>query len=540
MSQQARILAIDDTPVNLKTLVAALSAEYELQIATSGQEGLAYASASPPDLILLDVMMPEMDGYEVCRRLKADAATRDIPVIFITALVEDGSEVQGLELGAVDYLTKPINVPIAKRRIHNQLERELLRKEIETHRNQLEDLVQARTLDLSIAKEAAESANRLKAAILANISHEFRTPMNGILGMVGMAKRRAEDPRIVDYLGKAEKAANQLLVTLTSFLDLALAESRQLALEKSPFRVADIVHGAIAHNAAELKGKALTLEFRDSTQDFPQTGKLIGDPRRIQQVLNELIGNAIKFSEKGRISVSTQVGNDPCGKLWFSFQISDEGIGIPAEWHRKIFEPFTQGDASSTRSHGGSGIGLALCNQLVRRMGGEIAVDSEPGLGATFTVRIPVELDDSMVPEHLDAPRRLPEAGRNFQILVAEDEPTNQILIKTVLDQTGLNISLAGDGEEAVRLASTQAFDLILMDLMMPRLSGIEAGRIIRLLPGYQHTPMLAVTARAFEHDREECLSAGFNDHLPKPVSPQQLLDTVMKCLAVAQAKGNA
>ena len=240
MSHKPAVLAIDDTPVNLKTLGAALMADYDLQIATSGAEGLAHAAASRPDLILLDIMMPEMDGYEVCRRLKADDRLKNIPVVFITAMAESDTEVAGLELGAADYLIKPINVPIARLRIQNLLEREALRKEVEQQRDLLEEQVKARTLSLSIAKEAAEVANKLKSTILANISHEFRTPMNGILGMVGLARRRTEDAKTLDYLGKAEQSAQRLLTILTKLLDLALSASHSLTLERHVFQVTDV------------------------------------------------------------------------------------------------------------------------------------------------------------------------------------------------------------------------------------------------------------------------------------------------------------
>ena len=206
-----RILAIDDTPTNLLTLGAALEADFDLQIATSGAMGLAMATKAPPDLILLDVMMPEMDGYETCRRIMASPALRTIPVIFITALARIETESAGLTLGAADYITKPINVEITRQRIRNLLEREQLRKEVELHRDHLEELVQARTLALSVAKEAAEAANRAKSCFLANMNHELRTPLTGMMGMSELALRRATDPRQKDQLTKAVLCSRRLL-----------------------------------------------------------------------------------------------------------------------------------------------------------------------------------------------------------------------------------------------------------------------------------------------------------------------------------------
>ena len=386
-----RILAIDDTPTNLMTLGAALSAEYDLQFATSGQEGLSLAQTVLPDLILLDIMMPEMDGYEVCRRLKADAKLNAVPVIFITALDDLDAEAVGLELGAADYLTKPINVRVARQRIHNLLEREALRKQIELHRDKLEEQVRERTLGLAIAKEAAESANRLKATILANISHEFRTPMNGILGMVGMARRRIQDPKVIEYLAKAEHAANHLLGTLTGLLDLAMTESKRLTLERTQFQVADVARTAIGNFDTALQAKGLSLEYHDLTQLDAAPEWLMGDALRIEQILYELINNAIKFSEKGTINVLSAVDETEPGKYWLRFDVRDEGIGIASENHQRIFEAFRQVDGSSTRQYGGNGIGLALCQQLAKHMEGGITVKSTLGAGATFSLQIPVE-----------------------------------------------------------------------------------------------------------------------------------------------------
>lgn len=353
MTSKPTILAIDDVPTNLKALASALAEEYEIQVATSGTQGLAYAEASPPDLILLDIMMPEMDGYEVCRRLKADARLQHIPVIFITAHTEAEAETIGLDLGAADFLQKPINVPIVRRRIHNLLERESLRRELERQRDELEELVKERTLSLSIAKEVAEGACRLKTTILSNISHEFRTPMNGILGMVGMARRRTEDPKVVDYLSKAEQAANHLFGSLTGLLELALAASKRLTLDRTQFRVADVTAKAIECFGSSLQAKSLILECSDAASPSSATQWLTGDPHRIEQILHELISNAIKFSESGTIRVESAIEEDGSGKVWLNYKVCDEGIGIAPKYHHSIFEPFQQVDGSSTRQYGG-------------------------------------------------------------------------------------------------------------------------------------------------------------------------------------------
>ena len=384
-----RILAIDDTPANLITLGAALTGDYEVQFACNGQEGLDLARKSPPDLFLLDIMMPGMDGYEVCRQLKADPRLSAIPVIFITAMSESGAEASSLELGAADYLAKPIDISIAKLRIHNLLEREALRKQVEQHRDQLEELVRQRTLGLSIAKEAAESANRLKSTILANISHEFRTPMNGVLGMVGMARRRTDDPKVVDYLTKAERAANHLLGTLTGLLDLALAESQRLTLERTPFEVADVTATAIERFDTDLQAKGLSIDYLDATRLAPQPVRLLGDPLRIKQILHELIDNAIKFSKQGTITIRSAITETEPGKTWLGYEISDQGIGIPPENHELVFAQFYQYERIYTGNVEGLGLGLSLVKKILEDWGQKITLESEIGKGCTFRFTLP-------------------------------------------------------------------------------------------------------------------------------------------------------
>jgi signal transduction histidine kinase len=423
MHRKPIILAIDDTPVNLRTLGAALTTDYDVKFATSGQQGLTMAAKEQPDLILLDIMMPEMDGYEVCRRLRADDRLQHTPVIFITAMVENEAEIAGLELGAVDYLTKPFNVSVALLRIRNQIEREQLKKEVEIYRDQLEEQVKVRTLSLSIAKEAAEAANRLKSAILTNINHEFRTPMNGILGMVNLAKKRIEDPhKALEYLGKAEDSAHRLLATLTGLLDLAAAESGRLTLDHLPFRPDEVLDKIRESHEMAVKAKGLLLQFvteagGDVTQHF------MGDPLRIEQILHELVGNAIKFSQRGTITVQTAVEPHSQDKPVLVCAVSDHGIGITKEGFSAIFAPFYQQDASSNRCYGGNGIGLALCRRLATCMGGELHASSTPGQGSTFTLRIPLEraAAGSEPPEQNDTSQPL-DRHVGSSVLVAEDD----------------------------------------------------------------------------------------------------------------------
>jgi signal transduction histidine kinase len=383
-----RILAIDDHPANLFTLGAALEPDFHLQIATSGAAGLALASEKAPDLILLDVMMPEMDGYETCRRLKAELRLGSIPVIFVTALGDTAAESAGLELGAADYMTKPLNVDIARQRIRNLLEREALRKEVEAQHDVLQELVSACALGLSIAKESASNAHHSKTIFLSNISHELRTPMNAIMGMTELALMRATDSRQANHLGKLKQASAELLVLIKGLIDASALQANLLTLEHGRFALADVLDklsGLFDRQAAD-KGLSLSIKTAPALAQL----QVLGDAPRLEQILLNLVDNAIKFTAQGSVSVTAAVAEESAGDVLLRFDVRDTGIGIEPADQQRIFNLFEQGDGSTTRAYGGTGLGLTLCKQLIELMGGKIGVDSKPGAGSLFwfTVRL--------------------------------------------------------------------------------------------------------------------------------------------------------
>jgi two-component system sensor histidine kinase/response regulator len=414
-------------------------------------------------------------------------------------------------------------------------ERRRAESELEQYRDHLEDLVASRTAELATAKEAAEAASRAKSAFLANMSHELRTPMNGIMGMLTLAKRRMADPKGLDHLDKAKGAANQLLGVLNDILDISKIEAERMLLEDAPLQLGSVLENltsVISHKTAE---KGLTLET-----DLPESLarlQLKGDPLRLGQILLNLAGNAVKFTEHGRITLRTRLVTETPDAVQVRFEVVDTGIGIDPEAQARLFTSFEQADNSMTRKYGGTGLGLAISKRLVQLMGGEIGVVSMPGVGSTFwfTIRL-TRQETSAVQSMPNFEKAEAEMllGRDYpgaRILLAEDEPVNREIASLQLEAAGLVVDLAEDGQQALELARRNTYALILMDMQMPNLNGIDATRAIRADSLNRTTPILAMTANAFDEDRQACLDAGMNDHIAKPVDPENLYETLLRWL---------
>jgi PAS domain S-box-containing protein len=367
------------------------------------------------------------------------------------------------------------------------------------------------------ARQAAEAANLAKSRFLANMSHELRTPMNAILGMIDVALPKAIDPTVQDCLRTAKGSADLLLMLLNDLLDSAKIESGKLELESAPFslrRMLDQITRVLAVRASE-NGLRFYCHMPEGTPDA-----VVGDRMRLQQVLLNLAVNAIKFTERGEVEVSVRVESQWAEQACLEFAVRDTGIGIPSSVLEHLFQSFAQADASMARRFGGTGLGLSICKSLVEMMGGRISVESEEGKGSTFYFTAPLPIAKEL-PSDIEAPVAVSAAAcTQLRILLAEDNPANQKLATYVLEDRGHLVEIAGDGRQAVRLTERNSYDVILMDVQMPGMNGLETTAAIRKREdGGSRVPIIAMTAHAMKGDREQCLAAGMDGYVSKSQS---------------------
>ncbi len=674
MNEQPKfnILIVDDRPENLLTLEGILENE-ELNIlkAHSGNEALSIMLEKNVALVLMDVQMPGMDGFEVAEIMRSSERTKYIPIIFVTAISKQRQHIfKGYESGAVDYLYKPLDLEILQSKIKAFIDFFQHKNKLEETTRKLEQTVK----ELSHARALAEEATNAKSAFLATMSHEIRTPLNGIIGLadLGLMDEKllpSQKERLLDIKTSGES----LLEIINEILDISKIEADKLELEEIEFSIRDVLDKVV--NLLSVKVFQEKLEFIcEISPDLPDI--LIGDPLRIRQILINLLSNAIKFTEEGTVGIHVKMLDHIEEQVSIEFSVEDTGIGIPKDKINRLFQSYQQVDTSTTRTHGGTGLGLTISQKLVNLMGGVIRVESNLGEGSKFFFRLnmmtgdqrdkPWELtlsrpnndfnlliiDDhpksthvisgilnqwgirhsitdscetcfqllnqdkfdlilvdyflsSMngfeVAEKLRAEtkkERLPEiiilspskasievlkmknadqhefltkplmqnnlkkllldkfgkketsqpvagsadmktgaTGRKLSILVAEDQIINRKIVIQLLEKKGWLVKAVENGKIAFEVATTQRFDIILMDVQMPEMDGFDATRNIRIAEKDKsyHTPIVAMTAHAMVGDREKCLAAGMDYYITKPVNPNELYETIERFTLVSQ-----
>jgi CheY-like chemotaxis protein len=404
-----------------------------------------------------------------------------------------------------------------------------------TERKQVEEA-------LRLAKEAAESATRAKSRFLANMSHELRTPMNGVLGMLELALEGPLEEEQREFIDMAHKSAGSLLRILNDILDLTKIEAGKFAMEENPFDLRECVAGAVDILIPEARRKGFQLT-ETVAAEAPET--VVGDQVRLLQVLTNLIGNAVKFTEHGKVEVRVEAGaGTPDGKRELIFTVTDTGIGIPADSKGILFRPFSQVDDSNTRRYGGTGLGLAICREIVERMGGAISVESEEGVGSRFTFTVLLgEAGAGNVrnppPATTSGPApRSHDREKRPRLLVAEDDPVSRQVLQVLFRRQNLEPDFVADGLQAVEKWEKGEYDLIFMDVQMPRMDGFEATRAIRGGEAEQgrRTPIVALTAHAFAEDEQRCMEAGMDAYIAKPIDFTKCMEMIENFLGKSKS----
>jgi CheY-like chemotaxis protein len=504
---QGTLLIVDDDTLNRDVLCRRLRrAGYTTVSAANGKQALALVQQQSFDLVLLDVKMPDIDGFAVLKSIRSTYTATELPIIMTTVVSESAGIVTALTLGANDYVTKPIDLPVVLARIRAQLSLKWANEE------------------MAKAKEAAEAATCAKSTFLAVMSHELRTPMNGMLGMLNLLRSTPLTPGQREYMETAYNSAQALLALIDDLLDVSKIEAGKLELERIEFDIHQTIEDAAALFAERAYSKGLELVC-DIPAHVPT--RLRGDPTRLRQILTNLLGNAIKFTEQGEVVVRVVEVRETATRVQLHFEVHDTGMGIAPEVQGRLFQVFTQAERSISRRYGGTGLGLAISKQLVELMGGSIGVESETGQGATFWFTAcftPV------------APGRRPQRSglRDVPVLLVDTHTTNLAVLEQYLRTWGLRPQQTTDARQALAMlheaaAQGQPYPLALLDMQLPDMDGIALARTIKADPLL--APVRLVLMSSFGQGDNSVWEAGIALHLHKPVRQSALYDVLLAAM---------
>jgi len=506
--EMKKIIVVDDNMENLTAIKRSLKDIYEVYPVPSAKEMFELMEHVMPNLILLDVEMPEMNGYDTARKLKSNDKLKDIPIIFLTSMDDTKSEMEGLNIGAVDYIHKPFISPLLIQRIKTHLA--LIDHQIE-----------------------AQKASRAKGQFLAHMSHEIRTPLNAIIGMINIAANTDDMHKIKHSLKNAINASRHLMSLINDILDMSKIEADKFELSYGVFNFKNMLTDILNVTNVRAEEKKITLSINPD-DNIPE--HIIGDELRLSQVIINLITNAIKFTpEKGSVTLEARMLEEKEDDIILKIEVKDTGIGISEEQQKKLFSSYSQADSSITRNFGGTGLGLVISKRIIEMMSGKIWVESQLHKGSKFIFTITAKKGKG----GNAANGELTETSFNFSghtILVAEDVDINREIVASLLEKTNITIDFAEDGEKALSMftENPDKYSLILMDVNMPQMSGYDVTGKIRALEAKDSRkpiPIIAMTADVFTEDIEKCKAAGMNDHIGKPIDTEILHKTLKKYL---------